>query len=71
MYYDIGAYDMLFSEFSDTCHKAWCKKLTTHVLIWVKTKMKLNIVFSMRAKTHTLKVFVKVKLFSFLNVICE
>ena len=23
MYYDIGAYNMLFSEFKELCHKAW------------------------------------------------
>ena len=23
MYYDIGAYDMLYSEYKEMCHKAW------------------------------------------------
>ena len=27
MYYDIGAYDMLYSEFNETCHKAWSERL--------------------------------------------
>ena len=26
MYYDIGGYDMLYSEFKEMCHKAWSKK---------------------------------------------
>ena len=26
MYYDVGAYDMLFSEVQEMCHKAWCER---------------------------------------------
>ena len=26
MYYDIGAYDMKYDEFKETCHKAWDEK---------------------------------------------
>ena len=26
MYYDIGAYDMLYSEFKEMCRKAWSEK---------------------------------------------
>ena len=26
MYYDIGAYDMKYDEFKETCHKAWSEK---------------------------------------------
>ena len=27
MYYDIGAYDMLYHEFKQMCHKAWSEKI--------------------------------------------
>ena len=47
--------------------KLGVKDSTIYVLLKVKENMKVNIVFSVKAKTYILNVFVKVKLFSFLN----
>ena len=62
MYYDSGAYDMLFSEFKQLCHKAWSEK-PNYVLIRLKIKMKVNIVCSMKVEAHILNAYVKLKLF--------
>ena len=45
------------------------KSLTTYVLIWLETKKKVNIVFSVKAKTHIPNALPKLKLFSSLNVV--
>ena len=45
------------------------KNLTIFVLLWLQLKQKVNIVFSMEAKTHLLNAFPKKKLFSFLIVV--
>ena len=42
--------------------------LTIFLLIRLRIEMKVNIVFSMKAKTHTLNAFPKVKLFTKLRV---
>ena len=63
MYYDIGAYDMLYSENKKYVIKPGVKDLTIYILIWLKTKMMVTIVFSVKAKTYTLNAFPKVNLF--------
>ena len=44
------------------------KKLTIFLLILLKLKLMVSIVFSMKAKTYILNAFPKVKLPEFLNV---
>ena len=60
MYYDIGAYDMKYDEFKEMCRVAWSEKYNYLCIDITKNKkMKVNIVFSTKAKTHILIVFVK------------
>ena len=44
MYYDIGAYDMKYDEFKELCEPG-VRNLIISVLIWLKTKKKVYIVF--------------------------
>ena len=53
MFYDIGAYDMKYDEFKKMCHKAWDEKFNYLCIDVTKKKMKVNMVFSMKAKLHT------------------
>ena len=53
MYYDIGAYDMIYDEFKEMSSFAWSENFNYLCIDKLKTKMKLNILFSMKAKTHT------------------
>ena len=41
MYYDIGAYDMLYSEFKEMVRKAWCEKFN-HLCIDLTKKNEGN-----------------------------
>ena len=43
MYFDIGAYDMLDSEFREMCQKAWSEKFN-YLYIDLTKKVKVNIV---------------------------
>ena len=43
------------------------RDLTIFVLIWLKLKMKVNIVFSMKVKPHILNAFLKMNLFNKIN----
>ena len=52
MYYDIGAYDMKYDEFKEMCHKAWSERFNYLCIDMPANKMKVNIVFSTKAKTH-------------------
>ena len=63
MYKDIGGYDMSYDEIKQMCKEAWSEKFNHLCFDMTQNKMKVNIVFSMRTKTHMLTVFVKVKLF--------
>ena len=47
------------------------KILTIYVLIWLKIKKKVYIVFSTKVKLHISFVFPKLNLFSFLNDVCD
>ena len=38
MYYDIGAYDMLYSEFNEMCLKAWSERFNYLCLDITKNK---------------------------------
>ena len=38
MYYDIGAYDMIYDEFKEKCHKAWSEKLNYFCIDMTKIK---------------------------------
>ena len=62
MYQDIGAFDMKYDEFKEMCRVAWSEKFN-YLGIEMTKKMRVNIVFSTRAKTHILNVFVKKKPF--------
>ena len=62
-YYDIGAYDMNYDEFKQMCHKAWDEKYNYLCIDVTKKKTMVNIVFSMKAKPHTLNAFVKLNFF--------
>ena len=62
MYHDIGAFDMIYDEFKEMCRFAWSEKFN-YLCIDMTKKMKVNIVFPTKAKTHILNVFVKLKLF--------
>ena len=64
MYYDIGAYDMKYDELKEMCHKTWSEKFNYLCIIWLKTKMKVNIVFSMKAKPITLNAFPEANLYN-------
>ena len=68
MYYVIEAYDMLYSDVREKVLKAWSEKFI-YLCFDLTRKMIVTIVFSMKAKTQILNVFVKLKLFSFLNVV--
>ena len=63
MYHDIGPFDMIFDEFKEMCRVAWSEKFNYLYIDMTKKKMKVNIVFSTKAKTHILNVFAKLKLF--------
>ena len=62
MYYDIGAYDMKYDEFKEICHKAW-SEIFNYFCIDMTKKMKVNTVFSMKAKPQTFNAFPKVNFF--------
>ena len=63
MYYDIGAFDMVYDVFKEMCRLLGVKNITIYVLTWPKIKTMVNIVFSMKAKPHILNVFLKLNLF--------
>ena len=50
-------------EFKEMCHKAWSERFNYLCIDMVKIKMKVNTVFSTKAKTLTLNAFVKLNLF--------
>ena len=54
---------MKYDEFKEMCNKAWSERFNYLFIDMTKIKMKVNIVFSTKAKTLTLNVFVKLKLF--------
>ena len=62
MYQDIGAFDMIYDELKEICRVAWSEQIN-YLCIDMSKKMRVNIVYSMRAKKHILNEFVKVKLF--------
>ena len=45
MYYDIGDYHMIYSEYKEMCHKAWSERFN-YLCIDMTKKTKVNIVFS-------------------------
>ena len=55
MYYDIGAYDKKYDEFREMCNKAWSGRFN-YICVDMTKKMKANIVFPMKVKTHRLNV---------------
>ena len=63
MYKDVGGYGMRYDEIEEICRELWSEKKTKYVLMKLFLKMRVKIVFSMKAKTHRMKAFVKVKLF--------
>ena len=63
MYYDIGAYDMKYDDFKEMYHKVWCENFNYLCTDMTKMKTTVNIVNSMKAKTHVLNVFENLKLF--------
>ena len=69
MYYDIGAYDMLYSEFREMNREAWSEKIVYLCIDLKEMKLMVNDVYSMKAKTQKLNVFAKPRLFNFLDVV--
>ena len=63
MHQDIGAFDMNYDEFKAMCRVAWGENFNYLCTDMVKKRME-NIVYSTKAKTHTLNVFAKL---NFLN----
>ena len=62
MYYDISAFDMKYDEFKEMCHKTWSERFNYLFIDVTKNKNRVNIVFSMKPKPHTLNVSPKVNL---------
>ena len=52
VYYDIRAYDILYSQFNEMVRKAWSEKFN-YLCIDMTKKTKVYIVFSLKAKTDT------------------
>ena len=63
MYYDIGAYDRKYDEFKEMYHKARDENYNYLCIDMIKNTMKVNVVFSMKAKPHILIVSPKLNLF--------
>ena len=70
MYQDTGPFDMKYDGFKEMCRVAWGEKFN-YLCIDMTKKMRVNIVFSTRAKTHISIVFQKLNLFSFLNDVSD
>ena len=63
MYKDIGGYDKSCYEFKDMCREAWSERFNYLCIFMSKNKMKVNLVFSMKPKRHTLNALLKRNLF--------
>ena len=63
---DTGGYDMKYDEFKEMCRKAWGERCNYLRMVMTK-KLVVNIVYSMRSKTHTWNAFLKLQLADFLN----
>ena len=50
---DIGVHDVEYGEIKDMCCKTWSEKITIYVLIGFDFKKKVNVVFSVKAKTYS------------------
>ena len=59
---------MLYSEFKEMCPKAWSEKIN-YLCFDMTEKTNVNLLISLKAKTNTLTVLAKVKLFSFSNFV--
>ena len=42
MYYEIGAYDMTYDEYKETCHKTWSEKFNYLCIYVTKNKKEGN-----------------------------
>ena len=60
---------MAHSDFRKICCKAWNETFSYLCIDTIKTKRKVNNVYSMKAKTHILYAFPKKKLFGFLYLV--
>ena len=56
---------MAYCEYKKSAVLLGVKNLTFYVVIGLKTKLKVNIVSSMKSKAHILNAFPNVKLFSY------
>ena len=63
MYRDVGGYDMSCDEFQELCRNPWDEESYYLHIDRYKKKMKKDIVFSMKAKTHTFNVLRRPLLF--------
>ena len=53
MYYDIGAYDMLYSKFKEMCHKAWIERFNYLCFDITKNKNEgINRIFNESKNTY-------------------
>ena len=51
MYYDIGAYDMLYLEFKEMCHKAWSERFNYPCIDMTKHKSERKYCIFKESKT--------------------
>ena len=68
MYYDTGAYDMLYAEFKELCHKTWSERLN-YVSIDVTENKNEGKFFMFNENKNTLNAFPKLNLFFKINVL--
>ena len=62
-YYDIGAYDMLYHEFKEMCHKAWSEKFNYLCIDMSKNKNEGKYRIFNESKPTYFNAFLKLNLF--------
>ena len=65
---DIGCYDMKYDEFKQICCKTWKETFNYLCIDKARNKKEGKYRFSKKVQTHILNGYLKVKVFSFLNV---
>ena len=63
MYYDIGAFDMIYDEFKERCRVAWSEKFNYLCIDMTKNKNEGKNLFSTKVKRHILIAFSQLNLF--------
>ena len=62
---------MKYEKFRAMCRRAWSEKFNYLCIDMSKKEKKVNIVFSLKTKTHILIVFAEVNILFTLNVVCN